>query len=307
MADALPQAADPAPPEVLRNGTVLRPLAERGELEACVELQRTIWGKDFHDVASPAILKIVQALGGVAAGAFGAAGEMLGFVFGITGIRDGRPLHWSHMLAVLPEARGRDLGFHLKAYQRRLLLSLGVETVEWTYDPLVAKNAYLNLVRLGARPVRYVRDFYGSGADSALSVGIGTDRFVVEWRIADPRVARAVERGREPTAEGGAETAETPADVPVVNVRVSPAPGAALEPVEADPPAAPVVRVEVPVDVQEVRRESPETAARWRASTRRAFEALLERGYRVETFERVPAPSAGGRRTFYLLRERETA
>lgn len=301
MVDA-PRQAEPVPPQALADGTVLRPLAERDELEACVALQRTVWGQDFHDVASPAILKIVQAVGGVAAGAFGPGGDLLGFVFGVTGIRGGRPLHWSHMLAVLPEARGRDLGFHLKAYQRRLLLPLGVERVEWTYDPLVAKNAYLNLVRLGARPVRYVRDYYGSGADSVLSAGIGTDRFVVEWPIAGERVERALARD----AAGGAAPGPGHADAPVVNARPPEAPAAPSEPVVADPPETPVVRVEVPADIQEVRRESAEVAARWRASTRRAFEALFERGYRVETFERPPAPPGGGRRTFYVLRARET-
>jgi predicted GNAT superfamily acetyltransferase len=256
--------------QALEDGTVLRPFLAQAELEACVELQRRVWGADFADVASPAILKIAQAVGGVAAGAFGPAGGLLGFVFGLTGIRDGRPVHWSHMLAVLPEARGRDLGFHLKAFQRLLLLPLGVETVEWTYDPLVAKNAHLNLVRLGARPVRYLRDYYGTGDDSALSAGIGTDRFVVEWRIAEERVERAI-GGEAPHETGGG--------------------------------AAPVVRVEVPADVHQVRRESPERAARWRASTRAAFEALLGRGYTVEGFERTPAAASGAaRRCFYLLR-----
>lgn len=305
MAEAPLEGAETAPAQTLPDGTVLRPFAERHELEACVEVQRAIWGRDFHDVASPAILKIVQAMGGVTAGAFQPGGEMLGFVFGITGIRGGRPLHWSHMLAVLPEARGRDLGFHLKAYQRRLLLLLGVDVVRWTYDPLVAKNAYLNLVRLGARPIGYVRDYYGSGADSTLSAGIGTDRFVVEWRIADERVERALARAAAPGREGAAGSGEEHGEAPVVNVRQARGPDAVAEPVVADPPEAPVVRVEVPADVQELRRQSAETAARWRASTRRAFETLLERGYRVEGFERVPAPSGGGRRTFYLLRRRE--
>jgi predicted GNAT superfamily acetyltransferase len=283
-----------AEPLRLPDGTLVRPFAERAELEACVELQRRVWGEGFADVASPAVVQIVQSLGGVAAGAFGAGGELLAFVFGITGLQGGRPVHWSHMLAVLPEARGRDLGYHLKLYQRRRLLELGVDTVLWTYDPLVAKNAYLNLVRLGARAVRYARDYYGEGSDSALSAGIGTDRFVVEWPIADARVARLVEGW---SARGGAEGVPAAhAAAPVANVRSAeggPGPGPA-EPVVTEPPAAPVVRVEVPADVQEVRRASPEAAALWRASTRHAFETLLGRGYRVAGFER-------GERPFYVL------
>jgi predicted GNAT superfamily acetyltransferase len=276
-----------AEPLCLPDGTLVRPFAERAELEACVELQRRVWGEGFADVASPAVVQIVQSLGGVAAGAFGAGGELLAFVFGITGLQGGRPVHWSHMLAVLPEARGRDLGYHLKLYQRRRLLELGVDTVLWTYDPLVAQNAYLNLVRLGARAVRYARDFYGEGSDSALSAGIGTDRFVVEWPIADERVARRVTGGSAGDASG--DLPEGYRAAPVANVRET-AEGAG-EPVVAEPPAAPVVRVEVPEDVQEVRRASPEAAALWRASTRRAFETLLGRGYRVTGFLRGERPS----------------
>jgi predicted GNAT superfamily acetyltransferase len=290
-------AADPhALAEALRlpAGVEIRPLAARAELEACVDLQRRVWGPGFADVASPAVLKIVQNVGGVAAGAFDAGGALLGFVFGVTGLADGQQralIHWSHMLAVLPEARGRDLGYHLKLYQRRRLLDLGVESALWTFDPLVAKNAHLNLVRLGARAVRYARDYYGEGSDSALSAGIGTDRFVVEWRLADERVARRLER-----AGPGPELSPEHAAAPVANVR--PAGG---EAVVAQPPSAPVVRVEVPDDILGVRRRSPEQAARWRGSTRQAFEALLDRGYRVETFYREGAGE--GARAFYVLRK----
>lgn len=273
----------------LPDGTVLRPLAERGDLRTCVALQRRVWGEGFEDVTSPAILKIAQEVGGVAAGAFGGGehGELLGFVFGLTGVRQGRPAHWSHMLAVAPEARGRDLGYHLKLYQRRLLLPVGVEAVRWTYDPLVSKNAYLNLARLGARPVRYVRDYYGEGEDSELSAGLGTDRFVVEWRIRDERVARLAERGEpEPVRAAWREA-------PVAGV--GDGAGGGPEPVVADPPEAEAVRVEVPADVLEVRRRAPEEAARWRAATRHAFESLLARGYEVAGFFR----EAG--RSFYVL------
>lgn len=294
-------AADPHPPAAslrLPDGTVIRPFSERAELEECVELQRRVWGQGFADVASPAIIKVVQTVGGVAAGAFDPGGPMLGFVFGITGLADGQAVHWSHMLAVLPEAWGRDLGYQLKLYQRRRLLGLGVERVLWTYDPLVAKNAHLNLVRLGARPMRYVRDYYGEGGDSTLSAGIGTDRFIVEWAIGEERVARRVEG--EGAGGGADEAPEAYRAAPVVNVRESEAPGrGGGEPVVAEPPGAPAVRVEVPEDVHELRRASLERAALWRASTRRALESLLERGYRVVGFYRE------GGRSFYVLRREE--
>lgn len=290
----------PSTPRTLSDGTVLRPLsADRAELEACVGVQRAVWGQGFADVASPQILRIVQSMGGVAAGAFGTDGGMLGFVFGITGIKRRRPLHWSHMLAVLPEARGRDLGYHLKLYQRQRLLPLGVETVEWTYDPLVSKNAHLNLVRLGARAVEYRRDYYGSGEDSALSAGLGTDRFVVEWRLEGEGVEAALARGA--SREAVQEIDSAVREAPVANVRLTPEGRA--EPVVGDPPEAPILRVEVPIDIQEVRRASPETATLWRASTRRTFEAGFERGYEIETFYReIAREDPSLQRSFYVLR-----
>ncbi|HYO12137.1 MAG TPA: GNAT family N-acetyltransferase, partial [Thermoanaerobaculia bacterium] len=120
----------PAPADL-----TFRPLSSLPDYEACIELQRMTWGRDFSDVVPLSILKIVQKVGGIAAGAFAPDGRMLGFIFGVTGVRDGRPLHWSHMLAVDPEARDLGLGTRLKLYQRELLVQSGVEEMQWTYDP----------------------------------------------------------------------------------------------------------------------------------------------------------------------------
>ena len=130
------------------------------------------------------MLKVTQYIGGVTAGAFDPDGRLLGFVFGMMGSMDGRLVHWSDLLAVHPDARNKGLGRRLKLFQRQLLLPLGVETMFWTYDPLVTKNAYLNIVRLGARPTEYVVDMYGADTHSAMQGGIGTDRFVVAWDLA---------------------------------------------------------------------------------------------------------------------------
>ena len=86
----------------------IRPFASRAECDACVRLQRETWGEDFVDVVPATILMVSQRVGGVSAGAFDADGRLLGFVFGISGIRAGELVHWSDMLAVRPEARGRD-------------------------------------------------------------------------------------------------------------------------------------------------------------------------------------------------------
>jgi len=105
----------------------IRPLATRGELQACVDLQQEIWGDAFTDIVPLSILKVSQRVGGIAAGAFAPDGTLLGFVFGLTGVERGRIVHWSDMLAVRVEARGHHLGDRLKHFQRELVRALGVE------------------------------------------------------------------------------------------------------------------------------------------------------------------------------------
>lgn len=254
------------------------------DYHACAELQRAIWGRDFSEVVPPSILKISQKVGGVAAGAFAPDGRMLGFVWGLTGVRAGRPFHWSHMLGVHPDARDLRLGTRLKLLQREILLPEGIEDVEWTYDPLEARNAHLNLNHLGAQVIQYVEDMYAGEMGSDLAQGIGTDRFIVRWRIASQRVADILtgsstdprdDPGRfDGTPIVGLEAAEEESPLP-------------------DPQDTPRLRVEIPADVQAVKAERPDEAAAWRRSTRRAFEHYFGQGCRVTAYLR------DGDRRFY--------
>lgn len=255
------------------DGIVFRPLSSEADYEACIELQRRTWGRNFSDAVPMSILKITQKAGGIAAGAFDANGNLLGFVYGLTGVRGGQVFHWSHMLAVDPSARDLGLGTRLKLYQREVLLALGVERVEWTYDPLEARNAHLNLNHLGAEPAEYVRDMYEGEMGSELAKGIGTDRFIVAWMIASEPVARRLAEGpRDP-----AEVKQRFREAPIAG------PGS-----EIDLPDAPRVRVEIPASIQDVKLQDLELARAYRASTRRAFEHYLGRGFRVEAFYRDP-------------------
>ena len=305
------------------DGVTLRSLASHDEYHACYELQLVTWGREFQEGVPPSVLKISQRVGGIAAGAFDAGGRLLGYVYGLTGVRPpGSPrsaaaaavpapgpareactrpdlLHWSHMLAVAPEARDLGLGTRLKLYQRELLLPLGVEVVEWTYDPLEARNAHLNINRLGAEVVEYVEDMYKGEMGSELARGIGTDRFVVAWKIAGERVRAAVERLR---ADGGTAGADAGGHIAAPPERFLEAP--AIEPVPdgkagragetgntGEPllPAAQRVRIEIPARIQELKEQEPEQALAWRFGTRQAFQAYLARGYRVTAFWRDAA------------------
>lgn len=176
------------------------------ELVACVELQRATWGGDFAEIVSPSLLKITRRVGGVSAGAFDDRNELIGFVYGITGVEGGKLVHWSHMLAVRSGLQNHGVGRALKEYQRDAVLALGVDVMYWTYDPLVARNAHLNFNVLGVRAVEYVVDMYGE-TESILHRGIGTDRMVVAWDLGRDEGASATERG------GGTRRIEVPLDI----------------------------------------------------------------------------------------------
>jgi chorismate synthase len=283
-------------------GTLLRPLTSQADYRACVALQRATWGSDFQEVVPPTILWVTQRLGGVVAGAF--EGERLvGFVFGMTGTENGRLVHWSDMLAVAEDARGRGIGRMLKAYQRETLLPLGVELVYWTFDPLEARNAHINFVRLGITARRYLRDVYGDGT-STLHVGLGTDRLLAEWWIASERVAERMEGrlGGEAVRRQTGEPvgSDRPASGPV-EARLEEAALAADGDAPGEPRLAldaPAVTIAVPADVQQLKQRDPVLARTWRGATRAAFESYLARGDEFVDFVRRGA--AGD----YVLRRR---
>ena len=250
------------------NALVLRAFETRGDYDQAVTLQRDTWGQDFTECVPASIIQISHKVGGVAAGAFDTDGRLVGFVYGISGLRDGKPAHWSHMLAVYPQYRGNRIGTRLKALQRDMLLAGGIEVAYWTYDPLIAGNAQLNINLLHALPVEYVPDMYGSDTGSDLHSGLGTDRFVVEWRLTDPQVESVLQ-------------------------------GHAVE----HPVADNDVRVAIPWDVQSVKRADPERALTWRQVTREALLWHLQNGYRVVGFQRDRPADRG---YYYLSTENPT-
>jgi len=155
----------------------IRDLHSLRDYAECVALQDETWGAGFSERVPTAILRVSQMIGGVAAGAFDESDRLLGFVFGLTGIRNRELVHWSDMLAVREELRSQGIGERLKQYQRDKVLALGARSMLWTFDPLQAGNAHFNINRLGALPIEYIPDMYGN-TGSALHGTLPTDRFV---------------------------------------------------------------------------------------------------------------------------------
>jgi predicted GNAT superfamily acetyltransferase len=174
----------------------VRNCTEVEEFRACVALQKEVWGFDDIDLVPLRIFSLGPKIGGQAIGAWD--GETLaGYAFSIPGMRGGHAYLHSHMLAVKAQYRNSGVGRRLKLFQREDAIARGYDLIEWTFDPLEIKNAYLNLERLGAIVRRYNINQYGI-SPSPLWGDLPTDRLVAEWWLKSKRVEWLLTRGELP-------------------------------------------------------------------------------------------------------------
>ena len=262
----------------IKSDFTIRPFDTIEEFEECVCLQEEVWGDNFSDRVPLAILKVSQRLGGIAAGAYDDNGKLAGLIYGMTGVEEGEIIHWSDLLAIRPELRNSGLGARLKAYQREELLVAGITRVRWTFDPLESKNAHLNLNKLGAFAREYVEDIYGQ-TTSILHQGIGTDRFVPTWILDSERVIQRLEKGQQGPEIGADEGAVLALNT--VNDKGIIFPGEPDLSLDASR-----ILVPIPLSIQELKKESLESAVLWRQATRAVFSYYLSKGYEVRELYR---------------------
>jgi len=257
---------------------IIRDLTTIDDCRQVAALERDVWGyTDAEDVVPPPVLIVSAKRGGILLGAFDAGGVMKGFVYSIPAIKDGRLTQWSHMLGVTRDARDAGLGLRLKLAQRERSLQMGIDLVEWTYDPLQALNAHLNFTKLGVVVEEYEENIYGASS-SPLHSGSPTDRFVAEWRLTTPHVERRIA-----AAGVGVVRDASVASAPLVN----PSQPAAhwLSPGVADLSLnAPRLLVEIPVGYAEMMVQNPPLALEWRMASRAIFQHYFARGYRAVDF-----------------------
>lgn len=215
----------------------VRMCSDFAEYQQCVRMQEIVWGRDL--VVGTSMFVVAHHTGGQVIGAF-EGNTIVGFTMALAGVRLGKPFLHSHMTAVLEEYRDRGVGRRLKLFQRQEALKRGIDLVEWTFDPLELKNAYFNLVRLGAVARRLIPNCYGV-TDSPLHAGLPTDRFVAEWWVDSERVKNIL------------------ADNPL-------------------PPTGPVARISLPSNLGEIKSVDREAGARIQSRAREQFQKYFRSG-----------------------------
>ncbi|OGO32088.1 MAG: hypothetical protein A2136_03280 [Chloroflexi bacterium RBG_16_54_11] len=264
------------------------------------QLQRLVWQEKDADLIPAHLINSAVHNGGLLLGAY-VDQTLVGFVFGFPGLYitpDGPRLkHYSSIMGVLPELSGQGLGFTLKRAQWQMVRHQGIDRITWTYDPLLGRNAWLNITRLGAVCNTYRQNFYGQ-MDDDLNRGLPSDRFDVDWWVNSHRVNRRLSRRRRNHLglfhflSGGAS---------ILNpARVDPS--GLPHPVQgAEYPLGkelPIVLVEIPADFLAMKAANLDLALEWRMHTRTFFVELFDVGYLVTDFVRAEENPP---RSYYVL------
>lgn len=280
---------------------ILETPAEMAQVE---HLQHAIWEGSELDVVPAHMLLAIAHNGGLIIGGI-AAEQLVGFVFGFPGLEAGssgrRLKHTSHELGVHPAFRGQGLGFALKRAQWQMVRHQDIDHITWTYDPLMSRNAHLNLARLGGVSNQYQRDFYGPLRDG-LNFGLPSDRFVVDWwlnsRRVESRLSRRVRRRLDLAHYLAAGIRII--NPSQLNQRNLPIPGDLMwqVPVGGDGNQEVLFLVEIPADFQKLRVVDLELARAWRLHTRQIFEAAFDQQYLASDFIHLPGTTP---RSFYVL------
>lgn len=246
----------------------IRELTENEDLRELADLFAVVWGRPGNPPINSDVLKALAQSGNYVTGAFNDERMIGGLVGWFGGVPHEIHLH-SHILGVLPQAEAGGLGFELKQHQRRWCLERRVMVIEWTTDPLVRRNAYFNLTKLGARAVEYLVNVYGSMRDG-INAGEESDRLLIRWELDSPAAEAAAAR-RVPEPDPDASEAEVILAVgengyPVASERSE---------------RSRVLKCQVPTDIVEIRRTDNQQARAWRLALRAAMTDALSTGYQV--------------------------
>ena len=267
------------------------------DLPDCVELQQLVWNFDRNDLVSDQMLATCQNYGGILLGARMSDGSLGGFAFSFPAIWKEQIHQHSHMLAVREELQDRGIGIALKFAQYKEARLRGFQMLTWTFDPLETKNAHLNLNKIGVIVQHYYINLYGEQTSSELHSGLGTDRFLAEWVIEKDNLSTNICFQLKPD-----EMLSYPQIMPTrifEHKWLAPDTPNLTE-------MAPRLLVEVPKDIQGLKRHSLKLAMDWRLQIRKVFTLYFSRGYQVSRLLiSSDCEKDNNSRMFYLLEVQE--
>jgi predicted GNAT superfamily acetyltransferase len=280
----------------------IRPLTTLDEMRVAVDLQRGYWGDDLESVIPAHMLLSLANFGGHVLAALDdekIVGLLVGFL-GTSTQETNRPAMAnlqlvSKRMVVLPAYRNQGIGYRLKLAQRDLAVTQGIRLVTWTYDPLMASNAHLNIHRLGGISHTYHENYYGTGEEGGLTIAGSSDRLFVEWWVTNRRVVERINGNRA----GLSLKQYLEADTQILNPSTTETGGRPWPSEKLLTAAGSLALVEIPVDYVGIARSDPMLAQAWRAHTRDLFDRLLTKGYLVTDF--VHEPYQGRERAFYVF------
>ena len=263
--------------------TIIKLLESPEDMTLVEDLQRVVWPGSETDVVPAHVFITAVHNGGVVIGAFH-DDELIGFVFGFPGLDftpDGpRPKHCSHMMGIKPGQRDSGVGFALKRAQWQMVRRQGIDHITWTYDPLLSRNAYLNIAKLGAVCNTYRRSEYGDMRDG-LNVGLPSDRFQVDWWVNTRRVERRLgRRSRGPLKLENFSKADLhPSYTLQAGTPDLPQPPEHFSPLEGR-----LLLAEIPFDFNALKESDFAVARDWRFFSREFFETAFSAGYIITDF-----------------------
>lgn len=278
---------------------IIRILESPEDMTSVEELQRAVWPGSETDVVPAHMLITAMHNGGLVIGAF-LEDRIIGFVFGFPGLEfipDGpRPKHCSHMMGIHPDHRDSGIGFALKRAQWQMVRHQGLDHITWTYDPLLSRNAYLNIAKLGAVCNTYRRSEYGEMRDG-LNAGLPSDRFQVDWWVNTRRVERRLsKRPRRPLKLDNFAKADLR---PLYSLQSQsgnwPRPPEHFSPLEGK-----LALAEIPSDFSALKDADFPLARDWRFFSREVFETAFAAGFIVTDFVYDQS------RSFYVLAHGES-
>ena len=284
------------------NTIVIRPLTSLEDMRVAAELQRVFWGDDVESVIPAHMLFSIANYGGHVLAALD-DGKITGMLVGFLGTstqETNRPAMAnlqlvSKRMVVLPAYRNQGIGYRLKMAQRDIAVQQGVRLITWTYDPLMAVNAYLNIRKLGGVSHIYHENYYGTHEEGGLAVAGSSDRLFVEWWVTNRRVEERINGRRGDLALKQYLEANTP----ILNPTTAETSGTPWPAEKSLSVAGSLVLLEIPTDYQGLARTDLVLAQAWRVHTRELFGRLLNKGYLVTDFLREHYE--GRDRAFYVF------